>query len=64
MSRLHGPVIVAVLGEALKKFGRMDEHNREQVTRFVRRRVLELSGGEPAEVVEFGAKAAASGERE
>ncbi len=52
------PLVVPVLFEALKKFGRIDEHNSEQVAMWVRRRMQELSADdEPVD-----AKARAAGE--
>jgi hypothetical protein len=52
------PLVVPVLFEALKKFGRIDEHNSEQVARWVRRRMAELQ----AESEPVDAKARAAGE--
>lgn len=50
-------VFIAVMNDALKKFGRIDEHNRDQVTRWVRRRMQELTN----EREQRDAKAAAAG---
>lgn len=52
-------VFIAVMGEALKKFGRIDEHNMEQVTRWVRKRMAELTSEQPEDF-----KVAAAGDRE
>ena len=56
-----GQLVVAVMFEALTKFGRIDAHNRDQVARWVKRRVDELRDGpEPRD----GRMAAAGGDRE
>ena len=56
-----GQLVVAVLFEALKKFGRIDADNSEQVSRWVKRRVDEIrNGAEPRD----GRMAAAWGDRE
>lgn len=67
MSRLHGPVIVAVLAEAFKRFGRITDYNRAEVNHYVQRRMRELANGEspqPYEPAGFDRKAAQTGERE
>jgi hypothetical protein len=66
MTRGSGQLVVAVLSEALKKFGRIGPHNTEQVARWVRRRVRELTGDQaevtPFQPKGFDAKARAAGD--
>lgn len=58
----HGPLIVAVLSEAIRKFGRITESNRVQVTDWVQRRVRQIERGE-AEIVPFRPRAMDAKER-
>lgn len=52
-----GPLIVSVLSEAVKKFGRITPENQDLVSRWVRKRVIELRDGKVKSAAEPGAEA-------
>lgn len=62
----HGPVIIAVLSEATRKFGRVTDQNRDQVASWVRRRLNQLQGRTatitPFVPRDFDAKARSAGD--
>lgn len=54
-----GSVVLKVLFEAQNKFGRLGRHNRDQVARWVQKRVNELTHGEQPAAPAFDPKQAA-----
>lgn len=59
-ARSSGQLVIAVLFEAQKHFGRITDQNRDQVAQWVRRRMAELT----QQAAQRDAKAAAAGEQE
>lgn len=65
MTRLAGPVVVAVLSEALKHFGTITPENKAEVLAWVRKRARDVVGGadvRPFQPRTFDAKARQAGE--